>query len=303
MAKHILITGGTGLIGNRLSELLIEKGYKVAHLSRSKTGAENIQTYRWDIKKQIIEEGAVENARAIVHLAGASVAGKRWSEDYKETILKSRTDSSYLLYQRLQSSNHSLEAFIASSAIGYYGDTGDKICTEDSPSGEDFLAYVTREWEAKVQLVDKLGIRRVQFRTGVVLSEKEGALPKIMQPVNLGVGAPLGTGKQFMSWIHLDDLCQMYIRAIEDTEMKGIYNAISPSPVTNREFTRMAARIARKPFFMPAVPAFALKLALGEMAQTVLASQIVSSRKIEMTGFKYQYPMLGDALKDLLGKG
>jgi len=302
MAKHILITGGTGLIGIRLTELLIEKGYKVAHLSRSKTGAEDIQTYRWDIKKQIIEEGAVENARAIVHLAGASVAGKRWSEDYKETILKSRTDSSYLLYQRLQSTNHSLEAFIASSAIGYYGDAGDKICTEDSPSGEDFLAYVTREWEAKVQLIDKLGIRRVQFRTGVVLSEKEGALPKIMQPVNLGVGAPLGSGKQFMSWIHLDDLCQMYIRAIEDTQIKGIYNAVSPSPVTNKEFTRIAARTAGKPFFMPAVPAFALKLALGEMAQTVLSSQIVSSRKIELSGFTFRFPMLGEALQDLLDR-
>lgn len=283
--------------------MLIEKGYDVAHLSRRKTGSEAIKTYRWNIKKQIVEDEAIEKARAIVHLAGASVAGKRWSEDYKETILKSRTDSSYLLYQKLQSSNHSLEAFIASSAIGFYGAAGDKICTEDTGSGEDFLSYVTREWEAKVQLVDKLGIRRVQFRTGVVLSEKDGALPKIMQPVNLGLGAPLGSGKQFMSWIHLDDMCQMYIRAIEDTDMKGIYNAVAPNPVTNREFTRIAARIAGKPFFMPAVPEFALKLALGEMAQTVLAGQIVSSKKIEMTGFKYQYPMLGDALKDLLGKG
>ncbi|MFW5759732.1 MAG: TIGR01777 family oxidoreductase [Cyclobacteriaceae bacterium] len=300
MAKHILITGGTGLIGSRLTEMLIEKGYEVAHLSRSKTGAKDIKTYRWDIKKQIIEDGAVENARAIVHLAGASVAGKRWTDDYKEIILKSRTDSSYLLYQRLQTTNHNLEAFIASSAIGYYGDAGDKICTEDSPSGEDFLAYVTREWEAKVQLVDKMGVRRVQLRTGVVLSEKEGALPKIMQPIKLGVGAPLGSGKQFMSWIHLDDLCNMYIRAIEDTDMKGIYNAVSPNPVTNRDFTRIAARVAKKPFFMPSVPVFALKLALGEMAATVLAGQIVSSKKIEMTGFKFQFPRLGDALIDLL---
>lgn len=300
MAKHILITGGTGLIGSRLTEMLIEKGYEVAHLSRSKTGAKDIKTYRWDIKKQIIEDGAVENARAIVHLAGASVAGKRWTDDYKEIILKSRTDSSYLLYQRLQTTNHNLEAFIASSAIGYYGDAGDKICTEDSPSGEDFLAYVTREWEAKVQLVDKMGVRRVQLRTGVVLSEKEGALPKIMQPIKLGVGAPLGSGKQFMSWIHLDDLCNMYIRAIEDTDMKGIYNAVSPNPVTNRDFTKIAAKVAKKPFFMPSVPVFALKLALGEMAATVLAGQIVSSKKIEMTGFKFQFPRLGDALIDLL---
>jgi uncharacterized protein len=301
MAKHILITGGTGLIGTKLTHLLIERGYDVAHLSRTKTGAEEIKTYKWDIKKQIVEEGAVEKARAIVHLAGASVAGKRWTEDYKEIILKSRTESSFLLYQRLQQVNHGVEAFIASSATGYYGgDAGDKICTEETRAGEDFLAYVTREWESKVQLVDKLGIRRVQFRTGIVLSEKGGALPKILQPVKLGVGAPLGSGKQFMSWIHLDDLCEMYIRAIEDTNMEGIYNAVSPNPVTNKDFTKIAAKTVNKPMFLPPVPAFALKLALGEMALTVLSSQIVSSKKIEMNGFKFKYPHLGDALQDLL---
>jgi hypothetical protein len=296
-----LITGGTGLIGSRLTELLIKKGYEVAHLSRSKTGAEPVKTFRWDIKKQIVEKGAVENARAIVHLAGANVAGGRWTDSYKEMILKSRTDSSFLLYQRLMQSNHEVESLIASSATGYYGgDAGYKICTEDTPSGDDFLAYVTREWEKKVQLIDKLGIRRVQFRTGIVLSMKGGALPKIMQPVKLGAGAPLGSGEQFMSWIHLDDLCEMYLRAIEDTEMKGIYNAVSPGPVTNKDFTKIAARTVKKPFFMPAVPAFALKIALGEMALTVLGGQIVSSKKIETEGFQFKYPQLGDALQDLL---
>ena len=269
MQPHILITGGTGLIGSRLTELLLRKGYNVAHLTRSKTGNEPVKTYRWQISKNVIEPGAIENAEYIIHLAGANLA-TRWTESRKEIILKSRTDSSYLLFQKLQLMPHKVKAFIAASGINYYGaNKGDILMTEDSPPGDDFLAYVCREWENTVKKIDKLNVRRVQFRMGVVLSNNGGAFPKLMMPVKFGFGAPVGSGSQYMSWIHIDDLCNMYIKSIEDNNMQGVYNASAPEPVTNKEFTRKAAKIAHRPFFMPSVPSSMVKLALGEMAVTV----------------------------------
>lgn len=303
MKKHILITGGTGLIGQRLSMLLQEKGHTVAHLSRKKSGTEAYPTFQWNIEQQTIDSEAIENASHIVHLAGASIAGKKWTESYKEVILKSRTESTHLLYQKLQQLNHQVKAFVAASGANYYGmDTGSQLMTEESASGSEFLPYVVREWENAVSRIEKLGIRRVQLRTGMVLSEKDGALPKMMIPIKLGLGAPLGSGDQYMSWIHIDDLCRIYIKALEDESMHGIYNAVSPEPVTNTTFTKKVANQLNRPVFLPKVPGGIIKVALGEMANLLLGGIKVSSKKIENTGFNFQYATLDQALQDLLSK-
>ncbi|MGK7394987.1 MAG: TIGR01777 family oxidoreductase [Candidatus Cyclobacteriaceae bacterium M3_2C_046] len=301
MPKHVLITGGTGLIGSRLTDLLVKKGYDVAHLSRSKTGYERIKTYKWEISKNVMEPEALEKAEYVIHLAGANLSGQRWTESYKETILKSRTESSYLLFQKLQLIGHKIKAFIAASGISYYGaDSGPQLVHEDYASGDGFLAYVTREWEKTVQKINKLDMRVVILRTGVVLSTRGGALEKLSIPVKLGLGAPLGSGKQYMSWIHLDDLCNMYIKAMEDSKLQGVYNAVAPQPVTNDTFTRTAAKVLGKPYFLPRVPSFAIKLAVGEMGSVVLGGNNVSSEKVESAGFKFQYEQLEPALRDLL---
>ncbi len=302
MKEHILITGGSGLVGTRLTEMLLEGGYQVSHLSRSRTQRPAVTTYVWNIKEKEIEPESLTNTDYVVHLAGAGVADQRWSKSRKEVILKSRTESTRLLHDTIaQLGNHQIKAFIASSAIGIYGeDTGSDEITESSPKGDDFLAEVTRQWEAAVDEISRLNIRVVKLRTGVALSDQGGALVKIVQPVRLGVGAPLGSGKQYMSWIHIDDLCRMYLFALKNHTMQGAYNAVGPQPVTNATLTRAAARVLGKPLWLPPVPAFALRLALGEMASVVLGGAKVSGKKIEEAGFEFTFNNIDTALINLL---
>lgn len=302
MGQHVLITGGSGLIGTRLTKMLLEKGYNVSHLSRSRSDKQDVKTYIWNIEKKEIEPEALNNADYIIHLAGASVAEKRWTKSRKEVILKSRTASAKLLHDGIaQLGQHKVKAFIAASGISIYGeDTGSTEMIESSPKGTFFLAEVTKKWEAAVDEVKRLNIRVVKLRTGVVLSREGGALEKLVQPVKLGLGAPLGSGQQYISWIHIDDLCRMYIYAIENDQIQGVYNAVAPRPVTNELFTKSAASILNKPLFLPHVPAFALKLFLGEMASVVLGGNKVSGSKIEKAGFDFKFKHIDVALKDLL---
>ncbi len=297
--RKVLITGGTGLIGSRLSELLIDAGYEVALLSREPAKSSHYHSFRWDPAAGTIDEAAVPYADYIVNLAGASVSGGKWTDERKHDIMGSRLGGLALLHRELAKPGHHVQAFVSASAIGVYGDTGAQLLTEESSPGlptHDFLADVAHQWELAAAPVAALGIRTVVPRIGVVLSTAGGALPQIAKPVKLGAGAALGSGKQFMSWIHLDDICRLFMAMLDDTSWEGTYNAVAPHPVTNEEFTKELAQVLHRPLLLPKVPAFGLKLALGEMSEIVLASQNVSAAKVLAQGFTYEFPELHGAL-------
>ena len=301
MAKNILITGGTGLIGSRLTELLLQGGYQVSLLSRKKENIQNVTVYQWNIRQKTIDSEAIEKADCIIHLAGAGVADERWTDSRKREILDSRTESVKLLCESLKKTAHRPQSFISASAIGIYGaDRGDELLSEESSYGNDFLATVTKAWENSVQPIADLGIRTVKLRIGIVLSEKGGALAKLAAPIRLGAGTALGSGRQWMSWIHIDDLCRMFMYALENESLAGAYNAVGPHPDTNTDLTRAAADALDRPLILPNAPAFALKLLFGEMAVVVLGGAKVSNRKMAQTGFEYRFNDLPAAMADLL---
>jgi uncharacterized protein len=300
--SNILITGGSGLIGSRLTELLLQRGHRVSHLGRTKHDT-GIHSYTWNVEQHQIDPEALLGIDSLIHLAGAGIADKPWTSARKREILESRTNATRLLYDELKKGRHTVKAFISASAIGYYGfNDNEEICTEESNAGNDFLATVTRRWENEIDAITTLGIRVVKVRIGIVLSDKGGALKGIMRPVKLLAGAPLGSGNQYMSWIHLDDLCGIFIKAIEDQAMHGLYNGVSPTPVTNRDLTVSIAKMLRKPLILPAVPSFLLKLLLGEMADLVLRGSKVSAQKILQAGYSFKFQNINDALRDLLIK-
>jgi uncharacterized protein (TIGR01777 family) len=302
MNHKILITGGTGLVGSRLTEMLLNKGFEVSHIGRTKK-AGRVPSFVWDIKQKKFDAQALKGVNTVVHLAGAGVADKRWTTARKKEILGSRIESTKLLFETLKTTSNEVNTVVAASAIGYYGfGMGEETVEEDSKPGTDFLAQVTKQWEAQVDKIGTLGIRMVKLRIGIVLSEKGGALAEMAKPIKLGAGAALGSGKQYLSWIHLDDLCEMFIKAIAAENMNGAYNAVGTGWVTNQEMTKAIAHILKKPLLLPSVPGFVLKIILGEMADMVLNGSKVSSKKIQKTGFSFQYTSLDDALKNLLQK-
>jgi len=297
MSKKVLITGGTGLVGQRLIPMLQSAGYEVAILSRNPKSGGSVKSYAWDIDKEYIDPLAIENTSVIIHLAGAGVAEKRWTAERKDLIYNSRVKSSLLLFNYLKDKPNQVDTFIGASAIGLYGaDTGSAIINESGIVGTDFLAHVVDAWEAATKKIESLGIRLFMPRIGIVLSNKGGALRELLKPP---VAAPLGNGKQYMSWIHIEDLCQMIVFGIENKDLKGAFNAVGPKPKTNREFTKIAAKIMGKPFLPIPVPKLALKLMLGEMAQIVLGGSRISAEQIMQEGFQFKFPKLEEALKDL----
>ena len=302
MNQTVLITGGTGSIGHRLTQLLQQQGYHVSLLSRSPKSIPDVRVYQWDIKKGHIDPQAIATADHIIHLAGEGIADERWTDERKDEILNSRTQSTELLAQALAKNPHSVKSFIGASAIGYYGgDTDDKPLTETSQGGSDFLAQVVRAWERSEDQIAALGIRTVKLRTGVALTMNGGALPKLVQPIRLGAGAPIGSGQQYISWIHLDDLCLLYIQAIKEPSWQGIYNAVAPNPVTNETLTKTIAQVLHRPLLLPNIPTFAIKLLYGEMAIVVTGGNYVLNKRIsEETTFQYQYTDLTKALENLL---
>lgn len=302
---NILITGGTGLVGKELTEQLLRNGHTVNILSRSKQHIPNVSVYTWDIKKGEIEDGALQNIDIVVHLAGAGIADERWTNERKKIIINSRIKPVELLLAKFIAIGKAPKAFISASAIGFYGgDRGDERLTEESTSGNDFLADCTVQWEA---VADKFGselkCRVVKIRIGVVLSKDGGALPKLIQPIKFGAGAALGSGKQWMSWIHIHDLAALFLKATEDETAFGVYNATAPHPVSNVEMTKIAAKVLNRPLILPNVPAFALKLALGEMAIVVLGGTYVENKRLAEAAhsFTYQFPEINGALTNLLG--
>lgn len=288
------------MIGTRLTTLLLARGYDVVHLERS-LKASTVKTFLWDVEKELVDPVALDGVQAIVHLAGANIGEKRWTRSRKKEILDSRVSSTRLLHRELTHNHHDVKTFLCASAVGYYGSDCKEVSKgEGDAPGTDFLAEVTREWEASASDISTLGIRVVRMRTGVVLSPKGGALEPMARQVRLRVGAPLGSGRQYMSWVHLDDHCSAYIFALENDAMHGPYNSVAPQPVTNREFTRTLANVLRKPMFLPNVPAFVIRLVLGEMAVLVTGGCKVSSEKLTAAGFRFEHPELEAALQDVL---
>lgn len=302
MSKHILITGGTGLIGKKLTQHLLNKGYSVSHLSRSPGTDARVATYLWDINKGQIDPHCIDGVDTIIHLAGTGIADSRWTPERKKEIIESRTRSIALVYDILRQNAHSVKTVISASGVGYYSDRGNEIMTETCAPAHDFIGACCVAWENAVAEGEKLGLRVVKFRTGVVLSADGGALPKMAAPVKFGLGAALGNGKQWMPWIHEQDVIYMYMFAIDHEELSGAFNMVAPQPVTNHQFTKAIAKVLHRPFWLPNVPAFALKLALGEMSTIVLGGTNASAKKIKAAGFSFSYPELMEALKDLYKK-
>ena len=302
MSQTVLITGGTGFIGRRLTTLLQAAGYQVSLLSRSKKTISNVTVYQWDVQKGHIDPQAIATADHIIHLAGEGVADERWTDKRKDEILNSRVQPTELLAQALRKNKHHVNSFVGASAIGFYGaDTGDRPLTETSEGASDFLAQVVRAWERAEDEVAALGVRTVKIRIGVVLMANGGALPKLAQPIRLGAGAPIGSGQQYVSWIHLDDLCRIIIQGLTDNSWQGIYNGVAPNPVTNETMTRAIAQVLHRPILLPNIPSFAIKLLYGEMGSVVTGGNYVLNKRIaEETSFQYQYSDLTNALEDLL---
>lgn len=301
-SKNILITGASGLIGQQLTDLLQSRGYSVSHLGRKKTSG-NIVSYVWNIDQQQIDQEALQSNSIIIHLAGAGVAEKPWTSKRKQEILESRTLSTRLLFDSLKKGNHSVTTVICASAIGYYGFHDEPLpLHENDKPGNDFLADVVKQWEQEADAISSLGIRLVKIRIGVVLSEKAGALKEMLKPVKYFAGAPLGSGNQYISWIHINDLCAIFLKAAEDNSLQGPYNAVAPHPVTNRILTQHIAKTLNRPLWLPPIPAFVLKTLLGEMADLVLRGSNISADKILQTGFSFTFPQVEQAVQDLLRK-
>jgi uncharacterized protein (TIGR01777 family) len=296
MSRKVLITGGTGLIGTRLAEMLIDAGYEVALLSRH-PGASRYRGFRWDPQAGMIDEAAISYADYIINLAGSSVSDGKWTNERKQEILSSRLAGTQLVARELAKGHHHVQAFISASAIGIYGDQDDRLVNEETPPApNDFLAEVCQQWEAAAQSVAEGNIRTAIFRIGIVLSPEGGALVPLARIVKMMAGAALGSGRQYMSWIHLDDLCRLLIDALEEPKWEGTFNAVSPHPVTNQTFTKTLAEVLHRPLVLPKVPEFGLKLVMGEMSEIVLSSQRVSADKVLGQGFKFEYPELRTAL-------
>lgn len=301
MKEIVLITGASGAIARVLSKKL-ENQYSIRFLTRKKE-AEN--EFEWDLENQIVDENAFENVSHIIHLAGANISEKRWTEDRKKELISSRVDSAKLILNTLQKKNLKLKSFISASGINFYGTkTTDKIFTENDAPGNDFLSEVVVVWEKAADEFKEQNIseRVVKIRTAVVLSKNEGALAKMMTPIQFGIGSPLGSGKQYMPWIHIDDICSIYEFALKNPEVEGSYNASAPQHTTNENLTKLIVNVLNKPLFMPNVPSFILKLIFGELADALLEGSRASSEKIEKAGFEFQFPDLKMALEDLLKK-
>ena len=302
MRKNILITGGTGFVGRHLTKLLVANGFSVSIMSRTKkVNTETVFYYTWDVGKQTMEEEAVQKADYIIHLAGANIAGKPWTDKRKNEIVSSREQAAQLIYDTLQKTNTELEAFVSASAVGIYGAmNGQAICHEDMQPANDFLGLTCQKWEVAADAFEKLGIRTVKIRTGLVMGENDGFLKKLAPVFKFKLGAALGSGKQYMPWIHIDDLCRIYLEAIQNPEMRGAYNAAVSDDTTNESFSKVLAKVYGYKLWLPNVPSFLIKLVLGEMSKLLLTGRRVSDAKIKKLGFQFKHTNLEATLKDCL---
>jgi uncharacterized protein len=303
----VVITGGTGMIGTALTRELVRREHAVIILTRKAKNAEGKVVYKeWDVRNGRIDHTAIQEADYIIHLAGAGVADKRWTEKRKREIEQSRVKGSALLVKALQENTNHVRSVISASAIGWYGPDpqvpNPRPFIETDPADSAFLGATCVKWEDSIRPVASLGKRLVILRTGIVLSKEGGAYAEFKKPLKFGAATVLGTGRQVISWIHIDDLVRLYITAIENEQMHGVFNAVAPHPVTNKLFIKTIAKESGR-FYLPVpVPSLALKIALGEMSIEVLKSATVSALKVQETGFQFLYPQLAAAVKNLEGK-
>ncbi|HVB02654.1 MAG TPA: TIGR01777 family oxidoreductase [Chitinophagaceae bacterium] len=301
--ESVTITGGTGLLGRELCRWLLTAGYRVNVLSRGNTNpsfAENIRLFRWNPQQGTIDEKAISDTDFIIHLAGASIAAKRWSESRKKEILESRAGGAKLLNAAMQRIPNRVRAVIGASAIGFYGSSDQKIFHENDPAAPDFLGQTCMAWEDSLRPAEALGKRMVILRLGILLSSRGGALKALSQPMQLGLACIPGSGRQWMSWLHIQDAARIFVHSLETTEMTGIYNAAAPMPVQYAELVKtLAFTRHRSGSLLLRLPPWLLKLALGEMGTELLKSCRVAVDKLSGTGFQYQYPDLEQALNHL----
>ena len=296
--KNILITGGSGFVGMHLTNLLKENGYQVCWLTRKINTNIDIPQYLWNWENKKIEKEAIEKTDAIIHLAGANVGGKRWNTKWKKEIYDSRIKSTEFLFEFISKQPNKLKAFVSASATGYYGcETTDNIFTESDLSGNDFLATTCNDWEIAANKFTELGIRTVIIRTGLVLSEYSEAYKKISLPIRYGLGASIGSGNQNFPWIHLDDLCGIYLKAIADENLKGVFNAVAPEYLTNNQLTKTIAQHFNKFIWLPNIPSIIIKILFGEIANSLSNGSRISSEKLISAGFEFKYSSINNFIK------
>jgi uncharacterized protein (TIGR01777 family) len=302
MTKNILLTGGSGFIGKQLTALLVTNGFSVSILTRvDRKATKDITYYKWDLENNYIDEASVLNADYIIHLAGENIVAKRWTNKRKKEIIDSREKPIELIYSVLKKNNKTLDAFISASAVGIYGAfTSENVCTEETAVANDFLGVTCQNWETAANSIESLGIRTVKIRTGLVLGRNGGFLEKLIPVFKYRLGSVIGTGKQYMPWIHIDDLCSIYVKAINDVNMNGSYNAAVADNTNNAIFSKALANVYGYSIWSPAIPSFVIKLIMGEMSEIILTGQRISSQKIESAGFKFKYSNLKPALLDCL---
>jgi len=294
----ILITGGTGLVGKALTQQLLKSGHEVRILSRNPKPSTSIKSFYWNIDTHEIDETAFDNTEHIVHLAGEGIADKRWTDKRKQQIISSRVDSFKLLANVILKKNLQLKSVVGASAIGFYGmQTSETVFKETDIPQKDFLSEVCTKWENVYSSVLNNTDKLVIFRIGVVLAKNGGALKKMAPLFKLGLGSAMGSGQQYMPWIHLDDLVANVQEALFNESYNGTYNLVSAEHITNKEFSKQLASAYHKPFFTPSIPAFVLKLMLGDMANILLTGSKISNQKLLNTGYTFKYTTLSTALK------
>ena len=302
MNQQILVTGATGMVGRQLVATLQQMGYGISILSRRKTTLANVKVFLWDIYKQQIDTACMEGIDTIIHLAGEPIADKKWTKERKQQIIDSRVLSTQLLYKAIRERGASVKNFISASAVGYYGNRGDEILTETSAPGQGFMAHCCKAWEDAVDEGDSLQLRIAKFRIGFILARKDGALASLDKPIRFFVGAALGSGQQWIPWVHIDDIVEMFVKAIGDQNYQGAYNACAPYPVTNTTLTKAVAKVLNRPVWPIKVPEVVLEMILGKMSDVVTLSTNTSAQKLLDAGFIFKYTHLENALNDIYRK-
>ena len=300
-SKNILVAGGSGTIGKAFANAAFDLGYQLRILSRSKA-KQKPDNFLWSPNKGLIDEKAINWADVVINLAGAGIADNKWSNKRKQELIDSRILSTKILVDAINSSSNKPELFIQGTAIGIYGYAGSRLMTEESTASEnDFLADLCVKWELETQRLSK-DVRKVICRTGIVLNKESGIIPRMKAVAKFGILSPLGTGKQWLSWIHIEDLSSLLLYFIDHPECTGAYNAVAPIPVQNEVFAKGVNLVMKRMNLAPAVPSVVLKLLYGELASTFLGGQLVSNEKIQSLGFRFKYDLIVIALKDVLSK-
>lgn len=299
MNTNILIAGGSGLVGSQLTKILQQSGYQVSHLSRNPK-ISGIPAFYWNPDRGEIDLACLKDTDCIINLSGTGVADARWTEAYKNEILNSRVNSTRLLAKILKENENKVNLFLSASAVGIYGNEAPLLTSEDAPVANTFLAEVCRIWEEEALKIQSNKIRLCVFRIGLVLSAKGGFLKAIATPAKFGFGTYFGDGAMMNPWIHIDDLCGMFLHAIKNKEVKGIYNAVAPNPETNKTLVLLTAKVLGRPQFLPGVPSFLLNLMMGEMGPMLLANQNISAERISNSGFEFKFTRAKKAIEDLL---